>query len=125
MESDEKASPGNGNSEGSGKDYSRQLGVVESLVAITNQCPSAPVRKVAEQALDAVKTGGADELRKQVYFVLTAMKGWRGERARQVHESLSAFMTDSAPASAPKEPKQQGPDTDSNGDPRKDPRSAR
>jgi hypothetical protein len=120
MESEEKTSPGSGKPDGSGKDYSRQLGVVESLMAITNQCPSAAVRKVAEQALDAVKTGGADELRTQVYFVLTAMKGWRGERARQVHESLNAFLEGGAPESGTNEPAREGSAAVSNGDPRDD-----
>jgi hypothetical protein len=120
MESEEKTSTGSSNPDGSGKDYSRQLGVVESLMAITNQCPSAAVRKVAEQALDAVKTSGADELRTQVYFVLTAMKGWRGERARQVHESLNAFLEGGAPQNETNQPAHEGSAAASNGDPRDD-----
>jgi hypothetical protein len=74
------------------KDYSRQLGVVESLVAITNQCPSGPVRVVAQQALEAIKQNEPGVMREQVYFVLTAIQGWRGERARQIHDSLTAFL---------------------------------
>ena len=74
------------------KDYSRQLGVVESLVAITNQCPSGPVRTVASQALEAIKTKKPGVMREQVYYVLTALQGWRGARARQIHDSLTAFM---------------------------------
>ncbi len=74
------------------KDYARRLGVVESLVAITNQCPSGPVRSVAAQALEAIKVNEPGVMREQVYFVLTALQGWRGERARQIHDSLTAFM---------------------------------
>lgn len=73
------------------KDYARELGVVESLVAITRECPSGPVRAVAAQALEAMKEADAKVLRQQVYYVLSALQGWRGERARQVHASLTAF----------------------------------
>ncbi len=73
------------------KDYSRQLGVVECLVAITNECPRGHVRAVANQALEAIKQQGSGVMRDQVYYVLTAIQGWRGERARQVHESLTTF----------------------------------
>ncbi len=75
-----------------GKDYARQLGVVECLVAITNQCPSGPVRTVAAQALEAIKENRPGVMREQVYFVLTALQGWRGERARQIHDSLTLFL---------------------------------
>ncbi len=75
-----------------GKDYARQLGVVECLVAITNQCPSGPVRTVAAQALEAIKQNGPGVIREQVYFVLTALQGWRGERAKQIHDSLTLFL---------------------------------
>ncbi len=73
-----------------GKDYTRQLGVVESFVAITRECPSGPVRAMAERALEAIKQN-PDSMREQVYFVLAALQGWRGERATQVHDSLTAF----------------------------------
>ena len=86
------------------KDYTRQLGVVESLVAITNQCPSGPVRTVAAQALEAIKSNEPGVMREQVYFVLTALQGWRGERARQIHDSLTAFMESQSP-SAKQDPK--------------------
>ncbi len=77
------------------KDYTRQLGVVESLVAITRQCPSGPVRVVAQNALDAIKND-ASVMREQVYSVLSALQGWRGERASQVHASLNAFYEQGA-----------------------------
>ena len=80
----------------SATDYERQLGVVESLVALTNQCPSGPVRTVAAQALEAIKTKQPGVMREQVYYVLTALQGWRGARARQIHDSLSAFMNSQA-----------------------------
>ena len=81
------------------KDYKRQLGVVESLVAITNECQSGPVRSVASQALAAIKERGSDVMREQVYYVLSSMQGWRGERAQQVHRSLNAYYEGSEPES--------------------------
>ncbi|MDP6981014.1 MAG: hypothetical protein QF570_20830 [Myxococcota bacterium] len=84
------------------KDYTRQLGVVESLVAITRECPSGPVRGVAQNALDAIK-GDAAVMREQVYYVLSALQGWRGERASQVHASLTAFYEQRAANDASKE----------------------
>lgn len=80
------------------KDYSRQLGVVECLVAISNECPSGPVRAAAAQALEAIKGRQPGVMREQVYFVLSAIQGWRGERARQVHDSLSAFYQSTSSA---------------------------
>ena len=82
------------------KDYTRQLGVVESLVAITNECQSGPVRTVASQALDAIKNRGSGVMREQVYYVLSSMQGWRGKRATQVHRSLSAYYQSSEPESS-------------------------
>ena len=79
------------------RDYERELGVVECFQVILDQCPSGAVRAVAERALEAVKgeatkERGGGALREQAYFVLTAIQGWRGERAAQVHRSLSAFI---------------------------------
>lgn len=37
------------------KDYKRQVSVVESFVAITRECPSDPVRAMAERKLEAIK----------------------------------------------------------------------
>ena len=73
-------------------EYARELGVIEAFTVVTQQCPSGAVRACAERALDAVKSGGSDALREQAYFVLTAIQGWRGGRAAQVHASLSAFL---------------------------------
>ncbi len=87
-----KAPPQASTGKAPAKDYSRQLGVVECLVAITNECPSGPVRTTAGQALEAIK--GRHQpgvMREQIYYVLSAIQGWRGERARQVHDSLTAF----------------------------------
>jgi hypothetical protein len=77
-------------------DYSRTLGVIEAITVVTQQCPSGAVRACAERALDAIKAGGAATLREQAYFVLTALQGWRGDRASQVHASLTAYL-ESAP----------------------------
>jgi hypothetical protein len=73
-------------------DYSRQLGVVEAFVAITQPCPSGSVRAAAERALEAIKTREPGVLDQQAYFVLTAMRGWRGDRASQVRKSLAAYL---------------------------------
>lgn len=82
----------NASGQAANQDYDRQMGVVECLVAITNQCPSGPVRSVAAQALEAIKERKPGVMREQIYFVLTALQGWRGARARQIHDSLTAFM---------------------------------
>jgi len=79
-------------------DYTRQLGVIEAFTVITRQCPNGAVRAAAQSALDAVRTGGSDALRSQAYFVLTAIRGWRGARAEQVHRSLSAFLESASPS---------------------------
>ncbi len=77
------------------RDYARTLGVVEAFTVVCEQCPSGAVRGVAERALAAVKSDPT-ALRQQAYFVLTAIQGWRGERASQVHRSLSAFLDSKA-----------------------------
>ncbi len=73
-------------------DRERSLGVIEAFVAVRDQCPSGRARAVAEGALEAVKDRRPGVLREQVYFVLSAIGGWRGERASQVHASLKAFL---------------------------------
>ena len=72
--------------------YDRNLGVIEAIMIVTRSCPNGRVVSVAEQALEAIKTGGADVIKNQAYFVLTAMQGWRGERASQVHRSLKLYL---------------------------------
>jgi hypothetical protein len=69
---------------------------VEAFTIVTKQCPSGAVRGVAERALEAAKGGNPGALREQAYFVLTAIQGWRGERASQVHRSLKAFIEGSS-----------------------------
>ena len=73
-------------------DYDRDLGVIEAITAVTRSCPSGVVVSVAEQALEAIKQGGSDAIPQQAYFVLTSMQGWRGDRARQVHRSLTKYL---------------------------------
>ena len=73
-------------------DYDRDLGVIEAITFVTRSCPSGVVVKVAEQALEAIKQQGAEAIPQQAYFVLTSMKGWRGDRARQVHRSLTKYL---------------------------------
>lgn len=73
-------------------DYERTLGVIEAITIVTQQCPSGAVRACAERALEGIQAGGADALSEQAYIVLTAVQGWRGDRARQVHSSLEAFL---------------------------------
>jgi hypothetical protein len=72
--------------------YERDLGVVEAIIIVTRSCPSGVVISAANRALEAIKVGGADVMKQQAYFVLTAMKGWRGDRARQVHRSLTRYL---------------------------------
>ena len=96
------------------RDYERNLGVAEAFIAVRDQCPMGAVRSVAIMALEAARTAGraaassgaptdgaatlrskvGDKsiLREQAFLVLTAIQGWRGERARQVHRSLQAFL---------------------------------
>lgn len=76
-------------------DYARTLGVIEALNAVKDQCPSKPVRDCAERALGSIKSEGSSTLKEQVHFVLTMMRGWRGDRAAQVHRSLTAFLKES------------------------------
>ncbi|HEB88778.1 MAG TPA: hypothetical protein ENI85_04335 [Deltaproteobacteria bacterium] len=73
-------------------DYDRDLGVIEAITIVTRSCPNGGAIAVARQALEAIKTGGPEVLRQQAYFVLIAIRGWRGERARQVHRSLSRYL---------------------------------
>lgn len=77
------------------RDYDRDLGVIEAITVVTRSCPSGVVVAAAERALDAIKDGGPDVLKQQAYFVLTALKGWRGDRARQVHRSLTRYLEES------------------------------
>lgn len=86
------------------EDYERTLGVIEAFSVVARQCPSGSVRACAEQALEAARQGTAPDraraLREQAYFVLTSIRGWRGERAQQVTRSLQAFLEDTAPRAA-------------------------
>jgi hypothetical protein len=79
-------------SEASSSDRARTLGVVECFVAVINQCPNGSVRRVAELALANVERDGAAALAEQAFLVLTAVRGWQGERAAQVKRSLEAFL---------------------------------
>jgi hypothetical protein len=72
--------------------YERDLGVIEAITYVTRSCPSGVVIAAAQRALDAIKQGGPDVIKQQAYFVLTALQGWRGERARQVHRSLTNYL---------------------------------
>lgn len=81
-----------GNTEEQGPDYDRDLGVIEAITFVTRSCPNGRVVAAAKGALEAIKTGGPDSLKQQAYFVLTAIQGWRGDRAHQVHRSLSRYL---------------------------------
>lgn len=78
------------------RDYDRDLGVIEAITIVTRSCPNGGVIAAAEQALKAISAGGPDVLREQAYFVIVAIQGWRGERARQVHRSLSRYIEEGA-----------------------------
>lgn len=73
-------------------DFERNLGVIEAITIVTRSCPNGGVIRAAEQALAAIKEGGPEALKIQAYFVLTAIKGWRGDRAHQVHRSLGRYL---------------------------------
>jgi len=77
------------------KDYSRTLGVIEAITAVRDQCPSGAVQAAARNALDALKREGAAALPQQAFLVLSAARGWTGERAEQVKRSLRAFVAQS------------------------------
>ncbi len=72
----------------------RILGVVEAITAVTRQCPHGSVVGAAEQALEVIKEKGADAMAAQAFLVLSAIQGWRGDVARQVHVSLQAYLDD-------------------------------
>ena len=72
--------------------YERDLGVVEAFMAVRDQCPSGSVRAVAERAIESARSGKAGVLQEQAFYVLTAIQGWRGERATQVSRSLRTFL---------------------------------
>ncbi|GEM_PF-3034675 len=80
----------------SDNNFDRDLGVVEAITFVTRSCPSGVVISVANQALEAIKTDGPDVIKQQAYFVLTAIQGWRGDRARQVHRSLTKYLEESS-----------------------------
>ncbi|MEE8166104.1 MAG: hypothetical protein V3T64_11085 [Myxococcota bacterium] len=75
-------------------DYDRDLGVIEAITYVTRSCPSGVVVRAAKGALEAIQAGGAAVLKQQAYFVLTAIQGWRGDRARQVHRSLTNYLAE-------------------------------
>lgn len=77
-------------------EHERRLGVTEAIVAVRDQCPSGAVRQVARGALEAVGRDGADALPTQAYLVLSAARGWTGERAALVKRSLQAFLDGSS-----------------------------
>ena len=81
-------------------DHDRDLGVIEAITFVTRSCPSGVVVSVAERALEAIKQEGADVIPQQAYFVLTSMQGWRGDRARQVHRSLTKYLEERESASS-------------------------
>jgi benzil reductase ((S)-benzoin forming) len=74
------------------RDYSRPLGVVEAITAVRDQCPNGAVQSAARNALEAVKREGAASLPAQAFLVLSAARGWTGERAEQVKRSLREFL---------------------------------
>lgn len=81
-------------SEPPAEDPTRDLGVVEAIVAVRDQCPHAQVRDHAAAALEAIKAGGADALGEQAFLVFSTLAGWRGSRAMQVRRSLQRFLAD-------------------------------
>lgn len=74
----------------------RILGVIEAITAVTRQCPHGSVVAAAEQSLATIKAEGADAMAEQAFLVLSAIKGWRGNVAGQVHRSLQSYLEDHA-----------------------------
>ena len=74
----------------------RPLGVIEALTSVQTQCPHAAVREHAARALEAIKAGGPDVLRRQASLVLSTLAGWRGARADAVKRSLIQFLDETA-----------------------------
>jgi hypothetical protein len=70
----------------------RRLGVIEAFTAVIHSCPNGSVRAVAENALATVKRDGAAALPEQAFLVLSAVRGWRGDRATQVKAALETFL---------------------------------
>lgn len=81
-------------------DPDRNLGVIESIMAARDQCPSAAVRSQAAAALDAIRSGGPEVLREQAFLVFSTSSGWRGARATQVRRSLQTFLAEAADGNA-------------------------
>jgi benzil reductase ((S)-benzoin forming) len=79
------------------KDYTRTLGVVEAISAVRDQCPSGAVQAAARSALEAIQREGASALPQQAFLVLSAARGWTGERAEQVKRSLRRFLEPTEP----------------------------
>lgn len=71
--------------------------MIECFTAVVRQCPKAAARAVAEGALAAVERDGGQVLHEQAYLVLSALRGWQGDRATQVKHSLEAFLATGAP----------------------------
>jgi hypothetical protein len=72
----------------------RPLGVAEAFTVARDQCPSGAVQRVARQALDAVAREGAAALPLQAFYLLTAVRGWRGQQAERVKHALAAFLAE-------------------------------
>jgi hypothetical protein len=81
------------------EDHSRLLGVIECFSAVVRQCPNGSARRLAENALAAIEREGAAALPEQAFLVLTAARGWQGERAAQVRRSLERFLEETGPGS--------------------------
>jgi len=91
-----------GSADASADSQDRQLGVVEAIVAVRDQCPHAAVRDHAVQALEAIKGGGAEVLREQAFLVFSTLAGWRGARGMQVRRSLQQFLAEAEKRDAAK-----------------------
>ncbi len=81
-------------------DYDRQLGVVEALTSVRDQCPHAGIRSHAEAALAQVAEEGAGALPQQAFLVLSTIAGWRGARAEQVKRSLRQYLDEQPKSSS-------------------------
>jgi hypothetical protein len=82
----------------------RVLGVVECFTATRDQCPSGAVQRVARQGLYAIAREGAAAIPAQAFYLLTAVRGWQGDRARQVKRSLERYLAEQERRGDPEAP---------------------
>lgn len=73
----------------------KQMSINEAIKAVLEECPDrgtcAYAKTYARATMDAVTRFGKEGLRVQVLYILSNLRCWRGERAREVKKVLKAF----------------------------------